>query len=57
MSGTTLRLVIYLSAAAVGIAAALLPSASAVLIPLATGLAGWATLTPGQAPKSDDKRE
>ena len=56
--GAAMRLGIYALAVACGVLAALLPPASPVLLPIATGLAGWATRAPGdhrpaQGPPAD----
>jgi Na+/H+ antiporter NhaA len=41
-----LRLLTYALAALCGIGAVVFPAASSVLVPVATGLAGWATIHP-----------
>lgn len=44
-----LRPLTYVLAALCGIAAAIYPAAASVLVPVATGLAGWGTKHPADA--------
>lgn len=49
------RFLTFVAAAAAGIGAVLLPAAAPVLVPVATGLAGWATQHPADRTKVDEK--